>query len=261
MPGTKFALNAKLKIGRAEEHLKTLDDEVEAWARSEPCTVSKECSADGPRYTFSIAIKKPPPLDRWSLIAGDCAHNLRSSLDNLLYALAIRDTGMDPPEKADKLQFPIASPPELFEKQKYRISTLSAATQAAIERVQPYNRPHNELPLLMGLVRDFNNLDKHRLLNVVVTNVQQAHISYEYTGDGVPTVHGQYAMGPLEHGSEIAHFTALPPQPNTICKYNAAIVISVGHDFGPNGRTLGELTYVLRMLTDEVKSVFGRLAV
>jgi hypothetical protein len=256
-----FALSASLKIGRAEEHLKTLGDEIAAWARSSPCGAVKECSPDGTAYTFYVEIKDAPPLDRWALIAGDCAHNLRSALDNLLYALAIRDTGIEPPAKAGKLQMPLASSPEAFEEQKkrYGILTLKDTTQMAIERIQPYNRLHAELPPLLSLVRDFNNLDKHRLLNVVVTNVQQGRIMYEYSGSGQPLVKMGYNSKALQNGSPIAQLIATPPQPNTVCKYEAAIVISIGHDAGPSGRTLGEFAYVMRMLIDEVKSVVAEL--
>jgi hypothetical protein len=194
MGTTTFALSSRRKIERAEEHLKTLDDEITAWAKAvpSPCAMNKVCSPDGTTYTFFIDINKQPPLDRWA----DCAHNLRSSLDNLIYAFAIRDTGIDPPAKFDKLQFPIADSPEKFKEKRYQISTLSPTTQAAIEHVQPFNRLHTELPPLMSLVRDFNNVDKHRLLNVVVTNVQQGHIVYEYTGNGLPAVQLGYNPGP-----------------------------------------------------------------
>lgn len=257
MIGSVFARSSWLKFGRAEEHFDTLCNEVELWAKSDPCAISKQCNAEGSRYSFSVEIKKPPSLNQWSLIAGDCVHNLRSALDNLVYALAIRDSGNDPPPSADRLQFPIADDNGAFVKQGFRIAPLSDATQARIERAQPYNRPHQELPPLLSLLRDFNNLDKHRLLNVVIANVQQGHIRLEYPGEDayIPFVEFGCNLGAIENGAEIAYALVSPPKLGMDYKYKASIVISIGHAAGPSGRTLGELVYILDILIEEVRDV------
>jgi hypothetical protein len=82
-----------LKIGRAEEHWNTLYTENKAWVDGTPYNSSKRCNEDGSRHSLVVEIKKHPPLDRWSLVAGDCVHNLRSTLDALVYALAVRQSG------------------------------------------------------------------------------------------------------------------------------------------------------------------------
>lgn len=259
MVGGEFA-SCRAKLGRAEEHLHILGDEIEKWSKSDPCLVLKESNAERGNYSFWVEIVKPPPLFRWSLIAGDFSHNIRSALDNMLWELAVSETGQDPPPKPKSIQFPITDDPDAFEKERYRISCLSADTQARIERAQPYHRLHVELPPLLGLVRDFNNLDKHRLLNVVVANVQQGHLSLTYEGLGNPTLTPEYDLGPIECRTKVASLSVTPPQPDMDCKYEGAVVISISHSPGPDGRTMGELFHILYLLLDEVREVVSDIS-
>jgi hypothetical protein len=74
----------QLKIDRAKEHFAALDTEIRAWVGTNPMAIVKEKDAEGRRHTVLAEIINPPPLNRWSLIAGDCVHNLRSALDSLV---------------------------------------------------------------------------------------------------------------------------------------------------------------------------------
>lgn len=91
-------------------------------------------------------------------------HQLRTSLDHLLFALVVAN-GSTP---TDRQQFPIASTPQKFTEAVKRgdIAGVSASAQALIEAIQPY-QPTQPNPPLLSLLRDWNNIDKHRLLVVV----------------------------------------------------------------------------------------------
>jgi hypothetical protein len=89
------------KIGRAEYHAKTLEDEIEVWAQSQPYTIAKETNAEATRFSVVVHVNNPPDLNRWSLITGDAFHNLRSALDHLVYSISVHQLNAEtPPNEA-----------------------------------------------------------------------------------------------------------------------------------------------------------------
>jgi hypothetical protein len=42
-----------------------------------------------------------------------------------------------------------------------------------LESIQPYKGPHGAVPPLLSMLREFDDCDKHRLLNVVLANVSE----------------------------------------------------------------------------------------
>jgi len=90
---------------------------------------------------------------------GDALHNFRSSLDHLVWQLAVLNT----PEPFDKTQFPIADTPEEFSRQGWRIPDLRDEHRNLVEHFQPYNRGGDASPLEQ--LRDLSNTDKHRVIN------------------------------------------------------------------------------------------------
>jgi hypothetical protein len=260
MVGSQFA-NCWLKLGRAEEHFSTVKSDLIAWKESQPYIVTKKSDANGSRHSLIIEIKGSPPLDRCSVVSGDCIHNLRAALDNLVYAVAVQESGADPPPKFMDLQFPITDTPRGFADKKWRIASLSDRTQTRIERAQPYNRPHTELPPLLRLLSDFDNTDKHRRLNVVITNVGGGKFSFTPLPDQpifIPP-HVEFLRGAVESGAEIAWFTIHPPQRDVDYHYKASFVVSIAHAAGPNGHAISELAYILEILIREVKRIVEKI--
>ena len=248
-----------LKLGRAEEHFNTIKAELIEWKDREPYVVSRQCDAQGSRHSLSVEITHPPPLEHWALIAGDCIHNLRATLDNLIYAIAVKESGADPPPSYDLLQFPACVTLNSYSAQQTRrLAKLSTGTQARIERAQPYNRPHPELPPLLSLLSEFDNIDKHRLLNVVVNNVSGGKFSFTISPmDRRVFIKPEigFHAGPVISGTEFAHFILTPPDRNVSYKYEATFVVSMAHPAGPSGRILGELGYLLEIIIAEVRRI------
>ncbi|GEM_PF-1475439 len=253
-------VSCALKIGRAEEHLMALQTETVAWYKSEPYTGIKKRNADGSRYSVIAEIKNKPTLERWSLLSADCLHNLRSALDHMVYVIAVRDSGQSPPPGEKSLQFPICDTPEKFAGQQWRIGGLSDRVQAAIESVQPYNRPYPDLPPLLGLLRDFNDVDKHRLLKVAIAQHVKGNLTCFLTNPK-PAIHIGYKPGPVEDGAEIAWFTVDPPSLDVEFKHSAAVAICIDHATGPTGITSTEVGGIMEFLTSEVRVVIDQISV
>jgi hypothetical protein len=260
MLGPEFA-SCWLKLGRAEEHANTFYRELKTWVDSDPYVIGKKVNTDGSRHSnFIKDIKTSPPLDRWSCIVGDCIHNLRSALDHFIFGAAIRESGKNPPPDDRSLQFPISDSPAKFAGQAWRIRELSLGVRAEIERMQPYNRRHPSVPPLLGLLRDLDDFDKHRLLNIVVSQVGEGKFSF-LSLVGNPVV--DYRKDGLELGAEIAWFTIDPPQLKVDYHHEAIIVIAIRHVPGPSGSGSTEAPVIINALTTEVRNVIeilGRLA-
>jgi len=104
-----------LKLDRAYEHSKALEDEATGWIKAKPYGIVDEpdpettpdwVSARHHHRRFRVTRVDPVP-DRFSILIGDCVHNLRSALDHLALALARRHT---PSMTADEIrgsEFPI----------------------------------------------------------------------------------------------------------------------------------------------------------
>jgi hypothetical protein len=248
-----------LKIQRAKEHFATLQSEISAWMKTEFLRVVKEADAEGRVHRVFVEVINQPPSDRWSLIAGDCVHNLRSALDSLVYGIAIYQTGQNPPKDERVLQFPIVSSPAAFLKQRYRISSLSTSVQSEIEKTQPYNRPHPEFPPVLELLNILSNQDKHRMLNVVAAAPNRASIEMVHSPDSrLLSVTAIQTI--IVDKTEILSFTVDPPNPHLDYKCEMIIPVCILHPRGPSKSPFSELFNVLNSIIIEVETIANQLA-
>jgi hypothetical protein len=84
---------------------------------------------------------------------GDCFSNMRSALDPLVCAIAIADTGKNPPSFEKKLQFPITDCRSEFDDaviKRKQLGDIRDPVRTVFESLQPYNRPHKTLPPLLA---------------------------------------------------------------------------------------------------------------
>lgn len=187
------------KIERANENIKNLEAEIAAFVQPDPYIIAGNVDHQTKECTF-VAHAKAIPL-RFSVLAGEIIHHLRSSLDHLIWALVLqRHTSPD-----FKVQFPICLRAEEFEAARKGgiINGISGSAQAIIERLQPYrnadwrNTVHDN-PL--RIIHDLNNTDKHRLLAVVVSAVHIPGQIY-FSGKMADTAIAHFA--PEQWGDEL----------------------------------------------------------
>jgi len=167
-----FQKAVKLKLARAAEQVEALNQIVSAWIAENPFVAV--CELREERLGFRVVqqnFQSPPPLEEWSLLAGECIHNIRSALDNLVFALArLRN---DPPAAPDKLQFPIHIDKAKFDKNgRNKLDQLTPEAANVVEMLQPFQRdgspgngPENDL---LTLLQWLSNTDKHRVPSVVL---------------------------------------------------------------------------------------------
>ncbi len=103
------------KIAHAQHHLKTLKDEIETWVQRRPYAVTTEHKPGPETHTWIFTLDDVfDAPDELGLIFGDYIHNLRSGLDQLVWALAVNNKGGKEPANAEAVGFPVAANPTAF---------------------------------------------------------------------------------------------------------------------------------------------------
>ena len=204
--------SCRAKIARADEHLHALYRETDGWGDGDPLGIVRQSNPDGSEHLFSLVFKARPDVWRWAVLLGDALHNLRCALDHIVYALAINQTGMDPPPGDSQLAFPICSSDDYFDKAVNRISVLNDSTREAIRKAQPYNRikPGQWFAPIWWLAQ-LNDIDKHRLSHLIPIAARHDEIR-------VAAPPGSYRFlwntGPLIDGAPLLKLTLSEPDPN-----------------------------------------------
>lgn len=162
----------RIKLDRAKEHLDALNTEIDRFATTNPYPLHVVSYKGTNQVRDIVWLRKPPP--RWSALAGDCVHNLRSALDHIVWSLSGGD-GMAPTHT----EFPIFK-----DENKYLDRTgkgdpargsglwkiegvQSFQARTAIRWLQPFRGP-DPTGHPLWILHELDRIDKHRRLHVVV---------------------------------------------------------------------------------------------
>jgi hypothetical protein len=77
---------ARRKLERARDHLAELTRATAPWVEPVTHPLQIVVGPDRRHVELLLNFAEPPPLDEWSLIAGDCIHNIRTALDVFVWA-------------------------------------------------------------------------------------------------------------------------------------------------------------------------------
>jgi hypothetical protein len=157
----------RAKIERAKEHIRNLDPEITTLIDSTEHTVTVHTYYDARVTGFSrdLMINGPPIPDRIRIIIGEIVHQLRSSLDHLIWQLVLANKKEVP---GDQLEFPV-----FWERAKYpsaakrKIKGVSTRAEDIIESLQPYHAIPNADDHPLKILHDLDVIDKHRFIIVV----------------------------------------------------------------------------------------------
>jgi hypothetical protein len=252
------SMEAKLK--RAEEHMHAIENEIRAWADSNPYRTVRETNAQFTRHGVILRVVNEPSIERWSLMLGDCVHNMRSALDHFIHAIATyeRHPGAPTEKEMKSLMFIVKATPNDFKLGFWHIGPLSAAVRLVIESVQPYKRPHAVLPPLLSVLTALDDSDKHRLLPLAIAQPTggEFHNITNLT-PGQPMAFFAH-QGPVKDGTEIAALVFDRPSPNVRYeRYVMNLVIAVRHNVGPAGSDRTQVVHLLNILQSEIREVIN----
>jgi hypothetical protein len=200
-----------LKLKRAEEHIDVLDAEIQTFLADEPYGAYRSLERGGLEHIiFWSRYTEPPP--RLGLIAGDAIHNIRSSLDHMVVALAKFGASLSGETVSEqderRLQFPITMSPDEFQKQVkgQALAWVPSPAAAIIEQRQPYLAvPQYPKQFPLYEIGQFDNADKHRALTVALLSTSIVRVSWpsELADTPMQTPGGHIE---LEPHTEIARF-------------------------------------------------------
>jgi len=164
----------RLKLSRANKHLRSLKQAIDRFLKSEPYSFTIEHHpnppTDMPRAQALVAHIHKQPSNDWGVIVGDIIHNLRSTLDLLVSSLSSLPARS---RTRRKLQFPICDSAKEFKEaiKGQRLYDVCNAHRTLIRSYQPYRRCKiDNLTVAndaLGILRELNNADKHRSIQVV----------------------------------------------------------------------------------------------
>lgn len=145
-----------LKINRAKEHFKELENEVSKFIKLSPYELIRTEQPSTGDILYKLKVHNYPP-DRWSPILGDVIHNLRSSLDILVTQLVISN-GSKPNKSTG---FPVYTFKKDLKKGGFKkIKGVSPKVKKIIRLIKPYRRANRHLWELHML--DIS--DKHKII-------------------------------------------------------------------------------------------------
>jgi hypothetical protein len=146
------------KMIRAHEHYETFAREIDEYLSAMKLGMYVKSARDRPNPWLVISANDYIPPIRLSAIAGDCIHNMRSALDNLVCGLALTiDHGCN----CKNTKFPFTeNEPDWTANAPTRLGKIPVQAGEIIRRLQPWCDPAEPNPLLM--LNKLSNMDKHQ---------------------------------------------------------------------------------------------------
>ena len=175
--------------------------------KESPHRIFTEFDIKSGKNLVKITDLRDPPT-RFGLILGDCLHNFRAALDNLVYELAEAYSGSPlPDDVARGSEFLIYIYAAQFQEVKKRkLGGIAPGAQTIIEGLQPYRRRNDPaVKDLLWQLNLLNNIDKHRLPHV--TPIIPKSFSLFLLDPGGATDFRPYWGHPIENGAVIADYT------------------------------------------------------
>lgn len=194
----------RLKLKWAKRHLAGLLSSIKRFTKRKPYEFHGTHDERSGKYVGRLSRVDPVPYD-WSLRVADAVHCIRSSLDVLVYQLAVKHHGSRTlkGEELLRLQFVIAShAAEYRELAAKHLTLVSPEVRDAIARLQTYTGPHSKLANGLVVLRAFSNTDKHRLLVPTLATARDARILAHVPGEKAPRVLATYS-GPIKQGVRV----------------------------------------------------------
>jgi hypothetical protein len=163
------------KLKRADENIINLNTEITTFLGKGKHAIFPNENNEAFQKAIEGHAAREVPL-RFSVLAGETIHHLRSSLDHVMWLLSSEQYRAECP---NKIEFPVCAvkPASKDEIAKYngKIEGINSANaKAIIQSFQPYKRlEKGESPEddLLWIVHDFDRFDKHRELVMVLPSI------------------------------------------------------------------------------------------
>ena len=195
MPISTVGTSARIKLERAELHLKQLQRQIR----------SGKHQARGIGYKIDyenqqlVLFTLPDIVGlRWSVIAGEIVHQSRSALDHVVWDLIVAN-GNVPKER--EAGFPVIRKEAKYkERVDDMIGGMNEQARTIIAGLQPFGPDYASDPLY--ILNEMWNRDKHRLLNFNTFGIEALQVNFDLP-DGVRSIIINLPKRQLPEGTEI----------------------------------------------------------
>ena len=200
------------KIERARSELRMLKADIATSCEERARLIVREDCGQQERWVYRGDSPKAPI--QWSVRTGEFAHNLRSSLDHLVWQLVLangrcpgRHTGFPIQDQANPKKF------------KSNLRGVSLTATEYIKIVQPYHITEQEyqsdsdrVRIGLAMLHDICNMDKHRHLAIAVT---------QWTGEHPKSVvrASYHPMRKRDENARVDHRRLADEHPDSVINY------------------------------------------
>lgn len=165
------------KIGWARNQLQAFHNIAQPWIAQPDFWTRKAYQDRKGRLVLGVKEVKPFP-NEMLLLAGDCAHNLRSALNHLAFLICKPKTEA----QEGAVEFPITSSSGKFRGTRWKMPNAPRGYRTAVERLQPYHRRVHPEAMVLWHLQEINNWDKHRRLLAAAASLQWSNINVRFRG-------------------------------------------------------------------------------
>jgi hypothetical protein len=239
---------ARLKIERADRHIRELEDAIAAFRSSDKhrFVFEKDPVTNAAKASHESSAEV---LKTISLITGDVVHNLRAALDHLMFEVV---TSLDPTVDPDIIKFPISNNENAIktalEKAEIK-SAISTPLGTKIARVILNEiKPYGALDNAICAVSKLDNIDKHRL---VLATFGEVAVTFTGTDARENVFVDCGAIGKLGTKMNILH-TNVPMK----AQFKSVIEIFIGEAKFPKNETIvPALKNISKVVTQALEAI------
>lgn len=159
MKPTRELSLSQARISRAQDNIKEFSRLLSEYLDGRPSRIQVDIDTRG-NGVIRVDRREPIP-QQLSILLGEALQNLRAGLDNCLYAVAIIDSGTNPPPGASQLQWPIALSAKEWAANRRRLQHLSPHLVEALHLIQPFQAKNPDWNCLR-ILHDLARIDRHR---------------------------------------------------------------------------------------------------
>jgi hypothetical protein len=115
---------------------------------------------------------------RLSTLFGEWLYELRAALDGILYYLAVRDSGQNPPQAERSLMFPIFLDAVRYDEPSHRgrLQALSDETFDLLRHVQPFNAQPDHLSNVLWWLDELARIDRRRYGHALAPHIDRLRV-------------------------------------------------------------------------------------
>ncbi|MCU1645408.1 MAG: hypothetical protein JWN03_5683 [Nocardia sp.] len=130
-------------------------------------------------WTFVVETLTPMPV-RLSALFGEWLYELRAALDGIVYYLAVRDSGQNPPPAERGIFFPVFTDPAKYDDTNHRgrMKALSDESFALLRQVQPFNAQPDHGSNVLWWLEELARIDRHRQGHALAPHIEKIKIGH-----------------------------------------------------------------------------------